>query len=139
MITYAERTIFSAKACALYADAVDVLKRVGDHWANELRCHELVRATRGVLELLGHENIVHVDGKLGMIEHSWLIGYTHSVFSGMLVKSDYILDVYCPGRIPSVQLIHCSHAITNNYIEGERRVDIKHDIIAKLKKEMKPT
>jgi hypothetical protein len=47
-----------------------------------------------------------------------------------------ILDVYCPGRVPQVQLLDNHFAVARGYEPGEPRTDIKLDIVEKLVNEM---
>jgi hypothetical protein len=139
--SYAERQIFSDRATAMWCDAVDLIKRISPTWGNELRCHELARAAQialGKLKFRGEPYKLYVvDGRLWSIEHSWLL---YEV-SGPPLYREYttkrILDVYCPGRLPQVQLLDGDHfAIARGYEAGETRTDIKLDIVEKLVHEM---
>lgn len=124
MKSYAEREVFHEDALAALDVASALVDRVGDHWGSELRCHELARA---VGRTLGLEI---VDGKCHAVEHSWLL-----VHQG---EETFVLDVYVPGRVPSVQLVHASHwALGLGYMPGERRDDIREDVVERLVEEMK--
>lgn len=137
MISYAEREIFTDREMSLWCDACDLISRVSPKWGNELRCHELVRAAHRVLAVLRFGGVPHetaiVDGKLNAIEHSWLVvpAQGPSGLSRMV-----ILDVYCPGRVPQVQLIDNHFAVARGYEAGPARDDIKLDIVEKLVNEM---
>jgi hypothetical protein len=137
MISYAEREIFTDREMALWCDACDLIKRVSLAWTNELRCHELARAAHAALGRLRYRGSPYkttvVDGKLWAIEHSWLVvpaqgprGLTRTA----------ILDVYCPGRMPQVQLLDNHFVIARGYEPGEPRTDIKLDIVGRLEREM---
>ena len=119
MKSYSERQIFTNVELATWCDAVDLVKRVPSLSTRtpEIRCHELARAAHECLKNLGHTTFV-IDGSLYSIEHSWLI-----------IKADRpqyaILDVYCPGRVPQVQLIDQHFVIARGYVPGETRTDVR--------------
>lgn len=119
MITYAERVCFRPMQLLALARVEACVGRISDHWGNELRCHELVRA---VYEVIDDRDLLVVDGKCGPIEHSWLC-FT----DGM------ILDPYTPGRLPAIQLVD---PIAGSYRPGEMRSDIKQPVIDQLICEM---
>lgn len=123
MKSYAEREVFAEDALAAVEIAAALVARVGNHWGNELRCHELARAVGKLL------NLEVVDGKYFAVEHTWLL-FHHP-------QGAHILDVYVPGRVPQVQLIH-NHWATSalRYVPGPRRDDIQMDVIEQLLKEM---
>lgn len=123
MKSYAEREVFAEDALAAVEIATAFVARVGNHWGNELRCHELARAVGRLL------NLEVVDGRYFAVEHTWLL-FRHG-------EGAHILDVYVPGRFPQVQLIH-NHWATSalRYVPGVRRDDIRKDIIEQLVKEM---
>ena len=84
-------------------------------WLPEgMRCHEVARA---VGEVLG---LPVVDGRYGCVNHSWL------------VVDGYILDVYCVGRLPLVQVVDMSPTLPHrsDYQEGTARGDIDHAAVA---------
>jgi hypothetical protein len=128
--SYIVREKMTAPMLATWADAVDLVNRVSSEWGNELRCHELARAAHQVLYQLKRTTRV-VDGRLFGIEHSWL-----SLGSESGLGSGPILDVYCPGRVPQVQLIDNHWAVARGYEPGKDRRDINQVIIAKLIEEM---
>jgi hypothetical protein len=129
MKTYAERNVFSYSAIELWAFATDLIERIPDTYGNEVRCHELARA---VWQVLGRAQAMTtvVDGKFGMIEHTWLRG---------LAPSAFILDVYMPGAVPQVVLVDGwnLHPIGGLYTPSQRRNDIRQDMIDKLVAHMK--
>ena len=67
--------------------------RIPNEVLAELRCHELARAVAHVLDLPVQ------DGSHGLVDHSWL-------WTGTRTAPGNILDVYCVGRLPMVQLVH---------------------------------
>ena len=138
MRSYAERQIFSERAMAMWCDAVDLIKRVSPTWNNELRCHELARAAQTALNKLRFRSEPYelrvVDGRLYSIDHSWLV-YEVPRYRELYARR--ILDVYCPGRLPQVQLIDGDHfAVTCGYEPGKTRTDIRLDVVKKLVREM---
>lgn len=138
MISYAERECFNGEELVTWCDAVDAIKRVGT-WGNELRCHELARAMALHLAILGH-NVVVVDGHLFACEHSWLVVLPKRRDEHRSTILDEhrsaILDVYCPGRMPQVQLIAAHFSISRGYEAGSTRVDIRTDILSRLNDEL---
>lgn len=134
MISYAEREIFNDEELATWCDAVDAIKRIGSHWGNELRCHELTRAMARHLVILGR-NVEVFDGQLYACEHSWL-GVRPKKGFGVLEQRSVILDVYCPGRMPQVQLIDTHFSISRGYKVGPKRDDIRADILSRLNDEL---
>lgn len=140
MRSYAERQIFHATAVAVWADAVSLVARVSDRYNNEVRCHELARAALKALTDL-NERRLHdanatlslVDGNLWAIEHSWLVYRWNDVTA----PKRFILDVYCPGRLPQVQLLDGEHfAIARGYEKGAWRDDIDASMVERLTREM---
>lgn len=140
MRSYAERQIFHATAQAIWADAVDLINRVSDRYGNEVRCHELARAARRALTDLNERKLYEanaslllVDGNLWSIEHSWLV-YR---WDDDLAPRRFILDTYCPGRLPQVQLLDGDHfAIARGYEKGSHRTDIDNALVEQLTREM---
>lgn len=140
MRSYAERTIFHETAMAIWADAVDLVARISKHYGNEVRCHELARAARRALQDLNarkltaaNAELLLYDGRLWSIEHSWLVYH----WRDDVAPKRFILDVYCPGRIPQVQLIDGDHfAIARGYERGPVRDDIKQSMVEQLTREM---
>ncbi len=116
MITYAERACFHPSHLRVLARAQVLVSRVSDAWGNELRCHELARAVQRVL---GDHTLVVVDGHCGPVDHSWI-----------RFSDGSILDVYVPGRLPSVQIVDAIVAVA--YRAGEPRHDVRRSILDKL-------
>jgi hypothetical protein len=85
-----------------------------------LRCHELVRIVQRAFVDHGVFEEMIVDGKFGVIEHSWL-----------RVERDVILDVYLPGALPQVVVWNVLpiHPITELYKTSAPRDDIRKDVI----------
>lgn len=134
MKSYVEREVFDAYVLQIYSAAARRIAAVGEHWGNELRCHELVRA---VWRANGwqHSGVSPVDGRMGAVEHSWMVIHSSGPPRWHVV-TPVILDVYCPGRMPQVQLIHAHWSIARDYLPGDWRTDIKLDVIDKLIAEM---
>jgi len=122
MITYAERACFREPHLRLLARVKTYVARVSDAWGNELRCHEIARAVKIVVD---PEHALYVlDGKCGPIEHSWL-----SFSDGV------ILDPYAPGRMPAVQMI--DPLVGAAYRPGNPRSDIQQAVVDCLVLEMR--
>ena len=123
MITYAERACFREPHLRLLASVETYVARVSSTWGNELRCHELARAVRIVIDASAIEV---VDGKCGPVEHTWLV-----------LSDGAILDPYVPGRLPAVQLI--DPIVGAAYRPGTPRDDIRQPIVDRLVLEMLTT
>lgn len=161
MMPYVQREIFGAHELAMFARAQHFVGRVGAGWGNELRCHELARAVDAVLDVKGS---LVVDGSLGIVEHSWIefaitrhrpvvattkarpprdpLAARHAQITDAemnILRGDrlVILDVYCPGRLPQVQLIDSFFLLRTRYEAGEPRTDINARIVARLVEEMR--
>lgn len=92
----------------------------------ELRCHELAHAL-GIYFRGNPLRIQVEDGRYGLVNHSWLYWLGPSTYT--------ILDPYCIGRLPMVQLIHMNaiglgHNSTYNI--GPARTDIDHTTVQRL-------
>jgi hypothetical protein len=136
---YVQREIFRAFEQVVFARATRFVGCVGSHWGNELRCHELARAVHAVLDI-GSTRVV--DGGLGIIEHSWIeivvpVADFERERVGRGHKRTVILDVYCPGRLPQVQLVDSFVLLKPTYEEREPRTDVRTEIIARLVSEMR--
>jgi len=142
MTPYVQREIFRPQDVRLFKRAESAVAGVGAQWGNELRCHELTRAVHRFLDDTGLEV---VDGRLGPVEHSWL---EYMVPIDDTARGSYpsyqhfrrvILDVYAPGRIPQVQMIHRSPAVVSvgAYVPTERRTDINERIVTLVHAEIK--
>jgi len=94
VISYSEVHIFRPPQLRAFRLATAVVYNVQDPDL-KIRCHEIVRAVWNVLasRQIKDIKIRIVDGHYGDIEHSWL-----------MLDND-VLDVYCCGALPMVQLI----------------------------------
>lgn len=96
MLGYSYTSVFAQCEIALYNRAVKLVERIPETvHGKSLRCHEVTRAVATVLGL------PFTDGKFGSVEHSWC--WTSTECDGEYPGN--ILDVYCIGRLPVVQLI----------------------------------
>jgi hypothetical protein len=92
-----------------------------------LRCHELARVAQDLLSHSPNPSLqtVVMDGKYGAVEHSWLM-FPWS-------PETHILDVYCVGRLPQVQLTILACPGTDTlYRPGKPREDIDHVLVKRL-------
>ena len=87
-----------------------------------VRCHEVARVVATSLDLQ------MTDGFYGMADHSWIWTSEIRPFE----TPPNILDVYCPGRLPQVQLIHSSNYLPFEYRKGPARDDVRQDVIEYL-------
>ncbi len=129
VIPYAQRVVFHARDAWAFRLARALVGRVSSHLDEglEIRCHEHARA---VAHHLGEQGFAVrvVDGKLGPIEHTWIV-------LGRLPGDWSILDVYAPGRLPQVQLIDSSGLISRGYEAdeaGDPRNDVRLGVLARL-------
>lgn len=116
---YSHKHIFNSAELSLLALAETCVRAVEDPSEQTIRCHELARAVGKVLGL------DHVDGKYGIVEHTWLVLDT---FEGS--RRRCILDVYCVGRLPMVQLVDVQAVgllHREQYRPGSPRSDIDVD------------
>lgn len=97
----------------------DQVAAVVEALPREFRCHEVARAVGKLL------SVPVVDGHHGTVEHSWCV-----------VDERIILDVWCVGRLPRVQLVDpaavTGHAVL--YREGPERSDIDSAVVDQLLK-----
>lgn len=112
MESYSSKEVFSDNAKIMMRWASNVVAMLPDG----LRCHEVVRIVQERLCDLGKTMIV--DGHYGPIDHSWLV-----VPNAPMSKA-VILDPYCVGRLPQVQLITVSLSLAKLYRPGVERADI---------------
>jgi len=129
MISYSQRTIFTARELELLREAtslVESMPEVPEGWP-EIRCHELARAVGDILGLEVEE------GRFGMAEHSWL--WTEPIVLGR-GRWPNILDVYAVGSLPMVQLVDTGHFLPHNtsYKSSHvKRTDIQQEMVDWLK------
>jgi hypothetical protein len=126
MKSYAEREVFTVNETQCWRRAraaVEALDRA--YGCDDLRCHELARAVGMWLGLQVQ------DGHFGYVEHSWLWTQPLDPELGLLVRSRLpnVLDVYVPGELPQVQLVHMHTGLPAAYRHGELRTDIRKDIV----------
>lgn len=107
--TYAEENVFEAHEVELWKKAVVIVERMPTAIDGALiRCHELARAVGQLLEL------EVCDGKFGFVEHSWLwTGPFEQSHAPWVLPN--ILDVYVPGSLPAVQLVHTYSGLPTRY------------------------
>jgi hypothetical protein len=129
MIGYAHKEVFNQFEISCFKDARNLMDRMPSHDTdgNWIRCHELVRAVGPELGL------PWMDGSYGMVEHSWLWTRPFEPFTPV----PNILDLYCPGRLPQVQLIHSSAHLPYEYRRGEDRTDIRQSVVEFLKQRIR--
>jgi hypothetical protein len=115
---YSETHGFLPEEVALFEKAKRLVGAVEDDRETRIRSHELARAVGQVLRL------PVVDGVYGAVDHSWcLVERTH----GPMLRTTSVLDVYCVGRLPQVQLVDVVDAVLGHrgmYQERARREDI---------------
>lgn len=133
---YAETDVFSSQELSILKRAEALVAAVParlnlPHIPNDeriVRCHELARAVGRIL------NLHVVDGRFGIIDHSWLeMEYCR--------HARHILDVYVPGALPAVQIVDMTvqyHPMISVYRKKEPRTDIRNAVIEELLKLMRP-
>ncbi|MFI5297377.1 MAG: hypothetical protein ACHREM_04705 [Polyangiales bacterium] len=126
MKNYAEAEVFAPDELVLLRRATALVAAIPDvHAFGELRCHELARAVGRALDLQVQ------DGRYFLVEHSWL-----SISPRQRGQwRENILDVYCVGSLPQVQIRACvpgeSHVGTTHvgYRPGPAREDIREAVV----------
>lgn len=73
-----------------------------------VRCHELARAVGQMLKL------EYEDGRFGFVEHTWLWTSPCDKTVAPWVLPN-VLDVYTPGSMPMVQLVHMATGLPPRY------------------------
>lgn len=125
MNSYALKHCLERHHLEIYAAAASLVASVT---MDECRCHELARAVLEELTATSKcgdvEGLTVVDGRVGGVEHSWLV----------FTKSLVVLDVYRPGFYPQVVLV--ARLITGDYVPGPARRDLKESAIAYLRWQM---
>ena len=130
MKSYAEREVFNVNELSLLNQATALVARApGSFDHHYVRCHELARA---VSLLLG---LPVCDGMFGFVEHTWI--WTEEPAGRPLWTMPNILDVYVPGSLPQVQLVHLSTGLPARYRAGEPREDVRQDVVLELLKAMR--
>lgn len=152
MTPYVQREVFRAFEQVVWKRAAKAVSFLESHWGNELRCHELTRAVHRLLDI---GTLSVVDGKLGAVEHSWLVlvvpiaqaeeaHYLPQIAVEQLDRGSdnrwyrkVIIDVYTPGRLPQVQLIDPFVMLKHGYEERVPRSDINEKIVDQAYTEMR--
>jgi hypothetical protein len=137
VIPYAQREVFTPLTLDLLQHAEMFIARVSSQWGNELRCHELARAAFLVLVQISAYKMRVVDGVVGIVDHSWIEIAANDRYDRNRSRM-VILDVYCPGRLPQVQLVDSFVFLRPTYEEREPRGDIREEIVQRLVKQMRP-
>lgn len=122
MQSYSQTDVFSSQEHKLLERAQAAVLVFPDEMDGKpLRCHEIARAIGAHLQLDVQ------DGKYGMVEHSWLYTTAH-------LEKCSILDPYCVGRLPQVQLVSILGVLPhlNTYIPLRKRVDIRSSVVSRL-------
>jgi len=126
MKSYFESEVFAASEIRMLQLATQIVADVPSAIRGKgVRCHELARY---VGERLGLEV---QDGIFGFVEHSWL--WTKPLEERLPWRLPNILDVYVPGQVPQVQLVHLATSLPMPYRRGEPRTDIRQDVLAFLR------
>jgi hypothetical protein len=118
---YSAEHVFTNEQRRVWSEAtifVHAIPELLDPASHTIRCHELARAVGNYFISQGVK-LRMVDGKFGLVEHTWL-EFTDA-------KRHVILDVYAVGSLPMVQLIDRGATgllSARQYVEGEERTDI---------------
>jgi len=130
VIGYALREVFSKREIDLRYNAETLVAITPYEIDGELvRCHELARAVGKVLKL------EHEDGRYGFVEHTWL--WTEPKMNEKFHAPWFlpnVLDVYVPGGVPQVQLVHmgASGLPPRYYLSNVFDVVIRDDVVEKI-------
>jgi hypothetical protein len=131
---YSNKNIFTQYELEAHRTAVTLVERLPE--IEGLRCHELTRAVATILRTspLCSLRIDVVDGKFGLVDHSWIV-FSHNPYRYIL------LDVYAVGSVPVVQL-HDMGSISirdaRTYTEGPTRDDIDSTMVTHVLDAWKP-
>lgn len=79
-------TVFTRDDRELLRQAIEIVSLLPED--SRLRCHEVARIVGQILKL------DVVDGHYGLVQHSWC-----------MTPARFVLDPYCVGRLPMVQLV----------------------------------
>jgi hypothetical protein len=123
--------VFSQPLTYLRDSTATMLERLEGF--DDVRCHELVRAVAIAADF---PDKCLQDGYYGFVEHSWLWVPNPPVNPLGNTKWPHILDVYCVGRLPQVQLIACDSVglphVGWSYRPSDRRGDIDESVVAAI-------
>lgn len=129
---YSEAEAFTTNELELWRRATDLVAQLPAEFEGEpVRCHELARF---VGDRFGLE---YQDGSFGFVEHTWLWTKPRKGREALWALPN-ILDVYVPGELPQVQLIHTSTALPMPYRFGPPRTDIRERVIVGLLSKRRP-
>ncbi len=135
---YSEVEVFPPGLRTLWVRASSMVDRVPQHYATEVRCHELARAVAILCDL---PDACVQDGYYGFCEHTWL--WTREPPAQPLTKRvgwPHILDVYSVGQLPMVRLVDGDHTGLPHtgwsYRPDARRSDIDEAMIRRLVADM---
>lgn len=121
---YAANNIFPAPLQRDFDRATVLVSRLPekDFKGRLIRCHEVVRALKGMLPSpLGTWHVQ--DGHYRTVEHTWLVTY----------PSGHILDLYSVARYPMVQLLDWQiHFHRDLFRPGDKRHDIRNKVVRDL-------
>jgi hypothetical protein len=121
MKSYAAIEIFSEDELNLLGLAERIVEGLPDEHDGELlRCHEVARI---VARRLDRRDLTVIDGKYGPVEHTWI--HLARAKRG----TPLILDAYCVGRLPQVQLVHTPYDLGAHYKPGPTRRDLRFEVI----------
>ena len=118
MIGYSQQEVFSMNDLTWMRHAQHIVAQLPEH--PQVRCHEVAR----VVAMLCF-GVEVVDGKFGAVEHSWL-----------LTRDKAILDCYAVGSLPMVQLVDPHIPGGTPYTPGEKRTDIRTEVLQHLRGEI---
>jgi hypothetical protein len=121
--SYSELNVFEQSETIDYEQAVRFIQSVQGHY----RCHELAHAVGEVLGLPVQ------DGYYEGINHSWL--WTRPLPKLPAPSLPNILDVYVPGELPQVQLIHYA-SILPAWESYQWQVSVRFEVDRKLVMEL---
>lgn len=137
MRSYSEKSVFAKSIRAQFATATAFVERAREKPREVIRCHELARAAAVVL---GLPPACVQDGYYGFVEHSWLWvpGPPKNPITRRL-GWPHILDVYCVGRLPQVQIVACDNPglphVGWSYRPDSPRTDIDAEMVERLTRE----
>lgn len=123
---YAELEVFTEREKHLLAAAQRLVTKTPYALDGEpVRCHELARAVGRLLEL------ETMDGHFGYVEHSWL--WTSPLKIGSPWELPNVLDVYVPGAMPQVQLVHMHTRLPHRYSSRPiKDLEIRIEMVERL-------
>lgn len=122
---YSATEVFHVDELLLLREAEGFVRRVDDP-GGEIRCHELARAFQSVWPEWHGRKLEVVDGKFGIVEHSWIDVWC--------VRRKLVLDLYSVGRLPMVQLIVNDFKFLLPFVAGAPRDDVRQDVVDALRR-----